>query len=78
MSTKNKIDNPPAFPLFVSDDSLANEFNSQGMTLRDYFAAKVLQSTPIGSLAAYCPQVAKQAYEMADEMLKARQSVYQQ
>jgi len=47
----------------------------EGLTMRDYFAAKVLSSTPIGSLSAYYPQLAKQAYEMADEMLKARQSV---
>lgn len=56
--------NPPAFP---SD-------RSQGMMLRDYFAAASLQ----GILA--CPttggksfkQYASDSYEMADAMLKAR------
>ncbi len=48
----------------------------QGMTLRDYFAAKAMQSLLAGleagkeAQAALIPTV---AYQMADEMLKARE-----
>lgn len=48
---------------------------SRDMTLRDYFAAKAMQSLLAGlesgkeSQAALIPAV---AYQMADEMLKAR------
>ena len=62
----------PAFP--VTSDNYANS-NSEGMTLRDYFAAKAMQ----GMLAyAYFHPLAmedgyaRDAYAMADAMLKAR------
>ena len=48
--------------------------NHKGMTLRDYFAAKAMQgmyaasSFPTGIM----DDTAKEAYEMADAMLKAR------
>ncbi len=47
----------------------------EGMTLRDYFAAKVMQGSiakdgmPRGDTKQF---LADQAYEMADAMLKAR------
>ena len=41
-----------------------------GMTLRDYFAAKAMLRTSVGS--SY-EQLAKNAYEIADAMLKARE-----
>jgi hypothetical protein len=43
----------------------------QGMTLRDYFAAKAMQ----GLMDAAMPmaEIADEAYRMADEMLKARE-----
>jgi len=43
-----------------------------GMTLRDYLAAKAMQSDLIGYEGSAWERVAKQAYEMADAMLKAR------
>lgn len=53
----------PAFPAQFFDE------RATGMTLRDYFAAKVLtDNSTIGS--PY--EVAKWAYEVADAMLKAR------
>jgi len=67
------MNNQPAFP---------NEgFNGwgepeKGMTLRDYFAAKAMQgmyakgSFPTGIML----DTAKEAYEMADAMLKAREA----
>jgi hypothetical protein len=62
MTTKKNI---PAFP--VSDIF-------SGMTLRDYFAAKVLQGVMSKGLplTSTYPLIAGRVYEMADEMLKAR------
>ena len=52
---------------------------SDGMNLRDYFAAKAMQSFitqgPVQTdirFAAYAENMATVAYRMADEMLKAR------
>jgi hypothetical protein len=61
----------PAFPTAT----LAQKTEG-GMTLRDYFAAKVMQGL-LASLPSdttlYVSNVAKWSYEMADAMLKARQ-----
>jgi hypothetical protein len=64
----------PAFPIVVGDQM------TQGMSLRDYFAAKAMQ----GWLATYPNDMAVQnvsptniadfAYEMADSMMKARET----
>jgi len=49
----------------------------EGMTLRDYFAAKAMQGL-LASLPSdttlYDSNVAKWSYEMADAMLEARQA----
>ena len=49
----------------------------QGMTLRDYFAAKAMQGL-LASLPSdttlYDSNVAKWSYEMADAMLKSREA----
>jgi hypothetical protein len=49
-----------------------------GMTLRDYFAAKAMQGMLAGLLAyghdIMWDQVAKDAYKQADAMLKARET----
>ena len=60
----------PAFPtpLFESDE---------GMTLRDYFAAKAMQGVlASGNLPKFTPDldVAECSYRLADAMLKARQA----
>lgn len=63
----------PAFPLHPSADS---RYNESGMTLRDYFAAKVLQGMAardaFDSGQATPDQRARLAYIDADAMLKAR------
>ena len=62
---------PQAFPY----SGVGDELNySKGMTLRDYFAAKAMQADLVGYEGAMWARVAKQAYEMADAMLKARTS----
>ena len=45
-----------------------------GMTLRDYFAAKVLQGLLASGLDQPKFEFARKSYEMADEMLKAREA----
>ena len=58
----------PAFPV------PASAFNDmEGMTLRDYFAAKAMQADMIdGVHEDDFPQTAARSYKMADAMLKAR------
>lgn len=59
----------PAFPVLIVDRQKELEhFN--GMTLRDYFAAKAMQEL----VGVFAPSdCARKAYQYADEMLKARQ-----
>lgn len=74
----------PAFPYVLVNNSseTMNTFGIElapgktadfgGMTLRDYFAAKAMQAM----IAAHEPQgaIPGWAYEMADEMLRAREA----
>lgn len=62
----------PAFPLqYVHADEDA-QYN--GMTLRDYFAAKAMQGLIPPHGYNYSPEAkAVAAYELADAMLKARE-----
>ena len=78
----NKTENPSAFPWANDADKQYNWIN-RGMTLRDYFAAKALQgflpdafqeapdNYPAKRLA---PFWAAMAYQLADEMMKAREA----
>jgi len=43
-----------------------------GMTLRDYFAARAMQSLIVTHNESGIPNVAGMAYLMADEMMKER------
>ena len=67
------MNNPPAFPIHW-------ENHSEGMTLRDYFAAKAMQ----GLMHNYHPcdflehkgwieDISMASYQMADAMLAARE-----
>jgi hypothetical protein len=67
----------PAFPNVPSD--IQYETWDEGMTLRDYFAAKALTgmiSTAggpcLGGFDGYEAHIASAAYAMADAMIKAR------
>jgi hypothetical protein len=61
----------PAFP--VCDAARIHEL--EGMTLRDYFAAKALQGLLAGTLkSSDTSLIARDCYAMADAMLKARES----
>ena len=58
----------PAFPTTKPLDSWGDP--NQGMTLRDYFAAKAMQG--LMDAAMPMPEIAQAAYQMADDMLKER------
>jgi hypothetical protein len=64
----------PAFPTDSARQSSAHTWHYEGMTLRDYFAAKAMQAhiTHSGSDDICESGVARWAYAMADAMLAAR------
>lgn len=73
-------DGGPAFPVELRNHAQARAFGApefsayQGMTLRDYFAAKVMQGLCANDgYNQHSPKVlANEAYGMADAMLEAR------
>lgn len=69
--------NEPAFPTTKPLDSWGDP--NQGMTLRDYFAAKAMQGliASANQKGLYAPpdnELASAAFQLADAMLKARQA----
>lgn len=58
-------------PAFPSDENINTR---DGMTLRDYFAAKAMQAWLVGVENPKIEGCVKSAYEIADAMLAARQS----
>jgi hypothetical protein len=60
----------PAFPVSGSEYGGTGTFF--GMSLRDYFAAKAMQSSEQRSNAVVPLLVAQRAYALADAMLAAR------
>jgi hypothetical protein len=61
----------PAFPGFDYIDQYGKK-NPEGMTLRDYFAAKAMQAL-LGYEESTLENDAQVSYMMADAMLKARE-----
>lgn len=66
-----------AFPLEERDRSQAHEIYAvhRGMSLRDYFAAKVLQgilANSFSDIELTMPDYAQTAYLLADAMMKER------
>lgn len=63
----------PAFPIPLNDgETWLGEYSANGMTLRDYFAAKAMQGLMVDVDQPRCDYIAAVAYEMADAMMKAR------
>lgn len=64
--------NEPAFPVAATD----YHGMDSGMTLRDYFAAKAMNGmcSHVDTWGMTAPQIAKRAYELADDMLRAREA----
>jgi hypothetical protein len=66
-----KNDGGYAFPMEATDATAWRDCN-QGMTLRDYFAAKAMQAI---ADPCHSPELfANRAYEIADAMLRAREA----
>ena len=70
---KTKHAGGPAFP--VPNDANVND--QEGMTLRDYFAAKAMQAVPmqqghLHDIPECYARIAQHAYKMADAMLEVR------
>ena len=86
------MNNPPAFPtgIGLNADKTWIGSGSGGMTLRDYFAAKAMQSWITVTVQRYVHQsqlqidmpsrdvIAAEAYDMADVMMKAREVKHEQ
>ena len=64
--------------LTVNPTTEANWYNenvrTEGLLLRDYFAAKAMQSIPMGLDANEQQLIANASYRMADAMLRAREA----
>lgn len=69
----------PAFPTDNEHQNGPNTMHFEGMSLRDYFAAKAMQALNAGAtchdVKTSLDYVAETAYQMADAMLKARESM---
>ncbi|HBR4098679.1 TPA: hypothetical protein L9U11_001981 [Klebsiella pneumoniae] len=65
----------PAFPELGNVGYNSDWQNEPGMTLRDYFAAKAMQSVTLSIEPNEQKLIATAAYQMADAMLKAREEV---
>lgn len=65
----------PAFPSQEINQLYANEPVKNGMSLRDYFAAKAMQGVVVdmGITQTQTGFIAAVAYKIADAMLKARE-----
>jgi len=68
------VNNPPAYPTnnWTQIAPYSSGY-SEGMTLRDYFAAKAMQGLLASEVNAPLKTFANQAYVMADAMLEARE-----
>lgn len=60
----------PAFPFAFTDEARV----SDGMTLRDYFAAKAMHARLTTYTGTWFEGVAEEAYKAADAMLKERET----
>jgi hypothetical protein len=68
MTQTEKPENPSAFPALHLN-------GHEGMTLRDYFAAKAMQgfTAKYGSMLTNYDSRAKESYKIADAMLNQRE-----
>lgn len=83
MSTE-RDDGGPAFPYLTASEcghEVTTHEGEHGMSLRDYFAAKAMHQILHGAVlpdgydaSAELAMLGSRAYEVADAMLKARQS----
>jgi len=64
----------PAFPAAHLDTATLTYKYVEGMTMRDYFAAKAMQGLLASNLDQSRDAFALKSYEMADAMLEVRQA----
>lgn len=69
----------PAFPVSTINPKDGHQDSTStwqfpGMTLRDHFAGLAMQGMCAGSQKHYPNEIARLAYTVADEMLKAREA----
>ena len=62
----------PAFPTKTYNRNIMQFEDREGMTLRDYFAAKAMQT--LVSKHSHEGDVSRNAYKIADAMMKAREA----
>ena len=60
-----------AFPTTIDNEGY--QIDHQGMDLRDYFAAKAMQSSLLKNTLLNEKEIAECSYLMADAMMKARE-----
>lgn len=74
MNPDNIPNGGPAFPTDDAQQVGERTWHHEGMTLRDYFAAKAMQALIAGESQGEWEdeQAARSAYRMADAMLRAR------
>ena len=73
--SENRDNGGPAFPCDELLDQSGTVHRSEGMSLRDYFAAKAMQAAatnPVGAEGFTFEERAAWAYAQADAMLEAR------
>ena len=63
------MNNPPAFPTGTG----VTPYNP-GMTLRDYMAARAMQGLLANGWSLPYAHLVRDSYQLADEMLKAREA----
>ena len=68
---KTPTDGGTAFPRPFSEDTYFDYEAQEGMSLRDYFAAKAMQA--LARHGNYFDATARQAYMIADAMLRERE-----
>ena len=64
----------PAFPKLTQDERWKTFQSTDGMTLRDYFAAKAMSGLVVNGDNFDLPKLTAYSYQIADAMLKARGS----
>lgn len=62
-----------AFPKLSQDTRWGTFTSTDGISVRDYFAAKAMQALIHVQVKTHQQQTASAAYEWADEMLEARE-----
>lgn len=74
--------NEPAYPIVLPEGVGINTYSDPGLTKREYFAAMAMQGmmTSMGQLSAHPSEygIGKQAVAIADDLIRALNSVKQQ